>query len=702
MSPTVTSALSNNGTEFDSTRTVSGTLSSFFGHFANELRGEYARETRPRIANASQPTFNVASGIGTFGTTSFLSTTEYDYRIQFADSLTWITGKHNFKFGGEFSQLYTYQSFGFNQFGAYGYSNSSPATTAAVISNVVSANGVGGANGPCGATTCNPTGNRFDNTSAFYSRQIGNLVVHYPAKQLAGFFQDSWRALPNFTINYGVRWEAAFNPQAAADNSAAAIVRTFTFPNGRTLNPSISDNMPAQFAPRLGFAWNPKGDGKTVVRGFGGVYFAPTPQLLYAGIAGAYREPPGDVSVSLPITVPNALVVTGAGGTCPAPCNTVYKQLRYLAGVNLNTFALNAFPVLTSAQILSVGQAIATAQGAAFNKYSGADFYTLANNYHNPRAYQAGFGIEREVAHNWTVGLEGIWIKTVYLQRDSDLNIPLQVSTDAAGRPGYGLNSGTVRPLQTLAPPFNVGRIVVRDPTAKALYRGLTLRSSMNRSWGQVNVFYTLSENLTDDDNERDASGSRAIDPYLRASDYGLSDQNRRHQLVANPVFFLPWRLEVSSALRVLSGNPVSATMGSTDLNQDKFNNDRPYWAYGVPARRNSFTNRALSFVDMRVQKGIKITESKEVKLSAEMFNIYNFMNITYGSNQQVYCTSTSVVTCGIPSFQGAAVNGWSPNPNFLQLRESTPGKATLNQLLTNNNTNGTPFEAQFSVKFIF
>ena len=690
LAPTVTSALSNNGTEFDSTRTVSGTLSSFFSHFANEFRGQYARETRPRIANASQPTFNIASGVGTYGTTSFLSTTEYDYRAQFADSITWLKGKHSFKFGGEFSQLYTFQSFGFNQFGAYGFSNTSPATSLAVVSNVVSASNT------CGAATCNPSGNRFDNTSAFYNRQIGNLIVHYPAKQFAGFVQDSWRALPNFTLNYGVRWEAALNPSAVADNSAATIVRSFTFPNGRHLDPSISDNMLTQFAPRLGFAWNPKGDSKTVVRGFGGIYFAPTPQLLYAGIAGAYREPPGDVSIALPITVPNALVVTGIGGSCPAPCNTVYKQLRYLAGINLNNFALNALPVLTAAQIQSVGQAIATAQGAAFNKYSGADFYTLANDYHNPRAYQAGFGLEREIAHNWTVGLEGIWIKTVYLQRDTDLNIPLQVSTDAAGRPIYGLNSGTVRPLQTLSPPFNVGRIVVRDPTAKALYRGLTLRTTMNRKWGQMNLFYTLSENLTDDDNERDASGSRAIDPFNRASDYGYSDQNRRHQFVANPVFFLPWRMDVSSAIRLLSGNPISATMGSTDVNQDKFNNDRPYWAVGVPAIRNSFTNRANAFVDLRVQKGIKFTESKELKLSAEMFNIFNFMNITYGTNQQVFCTSTAVATCGIPG------GAWTQNPNFLQLRDQRPGLPTTGTLLTNNNTNGTPFEAQFSVKFIF
>ncbi len=152
LDPTLNSALSNNGTELDKTRTVAGNLASYFSHFANELRGQYSRETRPRLSNAETPTVAVSS-VGTYGTTSFLPTTEYDYRIQFADNITWIKSSHTFKFGGEYNHLYASQLFGFNQFGQYGIparraaGGSGVANGLALISNVISAANT------CGGTT---------------------------------------------------------------------------------------------------------------------------------------------------------------------------------------------------------------------------------------------------------------------------------------------------------------------------------------------------------------------------------------------------------------------------------------------------------------------------------------------------------------------------------------------------------------------
>jgi len=177
--------------------------------------------------------------------------------------------------------------------------------------------------------------------------------------------------------------------------------------------------------------------------------------------------------------------------------------------------------------------------------------------------------------------------------------------------------------------------------------------------------------------------------------DYGYSDQNRRHQFVAQPVIFGPWGIEVSSAIRFLTGTPFSPGAGS-DFNEDKANNDRPYYAFGVPFTRNNYTNKSLTFVDLRVQKSIKITESKQFKLSAELFNLFNLMNLTYASTQTNFCTQT-VKTCGVPQFQGAAGSlGWTPNVLFQQLRNPTTGA-----ILTSNNA-GVPFESQFTFKFIF
>jgi hypothetical protein len=248
---------------------------------------------------------------------------------------------------------------------------------------------------------------------------------------------------------------------------------------------------------------------------------------------------------------------------------------------------------------------------------------------------------------------------------------------------------------QLLARPVSaLNQIIVRDSTAKGLFRALTLRNTLKYHWGEIQAYYTLSQNLDDDYQERSASGVQYQDAYRLAPDYSFSDIDRKHMFVASPVFFLPFDIELSSGLRIASGGPVNVTAGA-DLNQDRNNNDRPYSAVGVPFKRNSYRNLGTTNVDFRMQKGIHFGETKQIKLSAELFNLFNLMNLTYSGTTVTNFCSAAVNTCGIPGFQGAAVNGWSPNPNFLHLRDSTGA------LLTNNSAPA-PFEAQFSFKFIF
>jgi len=554
------------------------------------------------------------------------------------------------------------------------------------------------------ATWLTSLGTRWDDTLALYSHQLGNLAATLIGEQFGGFAQDSWKLRPDLTLNYGLRWEGALNPTPVANNAMVPQVNGFSFPNGVSENPAKIPNQMSQFAPRVGFAWSP--GGKTVIRGFGGIYFAATPMLLYAASVNNFREPPGDLSIQLPLRVPAGVVVPG----CPAPCNTVYKQLL-IAGVDLRKFTLDKLPNPTIDQMKQIAGAILTAQGLPFNPFNGAQPIFTDNRFSNPRSYQAGGGVEREMAKGWTVGVDGTWIKTVHLQRDRDLNTPLSLCTDLAGRPLYRLTgaapAGSNCPanLQTgsqlLPRPIpTLGAVVIRQASAKSLYRAATLRTSLQRRWGQLNAYYTLSENLDDDYQERSASGVQYLDAYNLIPDYYFSDLDRKHQFVAQPVFFLPLGIELSSALRVVSGAPLDARTGS-DLNQDRTNNDRPFAAAGVAFKRNAFRNLGLTNVDLRVQKGFHLSEAKQIKVSAEMFNLFNLMNLTYSGPTVTNFCSSAVSTCGIPSFQGVGTvnNGWTPNVNFRQLRDQRP--ATLGQLLTNNSA-GAPFEAQFSVRFIF
>jgi len=659
--PTTISALSNNGTELDSTHSVVGQFTSFFSStMVNEFRGQFVREERPRPANAIQPL--VSSGVGNDGTVSFLGqNTQFDRRIQAADSLTWSRSNHTLKFGTEYNHIFISQLFGFNQTGAFNISQS--VSNAAGVDTVLDILSVGGT-----------IANRFDTTAVTFRRQIGNLMASYATDEIAFFAQDSWRIRPNLTLNYGLRWEGQYNPSPEATNTALiAKVKGFRFPSGHTADPTQIADSTKQFGPRLGFAWDPWGDGKTVVRGYTGIYFARTPLLLFAGAGNNWRATPGDVSVQLPFTVP-------AGN----PNNTVYKQLK-LIGIDLNAFPLDKLPDITADKALAVAAALGLTPDPLF----GANLILNSADYKNPKAYQGGFGIERQVSQSMSLGADFTYVNTVNLQRNRDLNLPLPVLrttvVDPAQRPFFGVRTGTPRPISSL------GSITVRESTAKSLYRALTLRAKFQKKWGQFNTFYTLSKNVGNDDNERDATGFRYENAFNLAPEYADSNIDRRHQFVANPVFFFPHGIDFSSAIRVFSGVPIDAGSGLTDPNGDLGGPDRPYLGPGVPFTRNGFRNKAFYGFDVHGSKHFDFAEGKRLVFTVDVFNVFNLQNISLAGTSTTFC-APATASCG---FLGPT------NPNFLQVRDQNVASTRLGNLLLTNNP-GPPFQMQFGARFQF
>ncbi|MCI0525083.1 MAG: TonB-dependent receptor [Acidobacteria bacterium] len=650
--PTTNRALSNNGTEGDNSHTAVAQLNSFFSsNLVNEFRAQYSREERPRLANSEQGA--VFNTIGTFGTRNFLPTTQFDWRVQVFNNLTWILGNHSVKFGAEVNHLFIDQLFAFNQFGEFNVQGSN-------VESVLEIMGLGG-----------PTANRFDTTAVSYRRNIGNGRLDFTMDQFAFFAQDAWRVRPNLTLNYGLRWEGQFNP--APDTSNTSLynqVRGFRFPSGHTVNPSLIPDNTDQFGPRVGFAWDPFNNAKTVIRGFGGIYYASSPGLLFAAPLNNFRIPPGDLSIQLPIRVP-------AGN----PNNTVYKQLK-LIGIDLNTSSLDTLPVLTPQQMQSIAGALGL---SGFDPFTGAAPITWANDFKNPKSYQWGGGVEHQLANGLTVGIDYSQVNTIYLQRNRNLNIPLptlrSTTVDPAQRPFYGLRSGVARPISTL------GSIQLRESTGRSVYQGMTVRTNLRRQWGQFSVFYTLGRSLSNDDNERDAGGIAHEDAFNLAPEFNYANLDTRHQFVANPVFFLPYEFEVSAAIRLRSGRPIDARFGN-DANEDFSFIDRPYSAPGVPFKRNSFRNRAVHIIDFRVQKGIKFGDRARLIFSTEFFNLPNLDNIELSTSSTIvnYCANPVPADCGF---------GAPTNSNFLKIKNAN------GNLLTNNNP-GNPFQVQFGARFQF
>ena len=700
--PETNRTLESNGTEGDQTHTVTGSWTAIFSpRVVNEFRGVWSKEARPRTANAEIAGFN--SSIGDTGTRSFLSTTLDDYRVQVANNLNWTLGTHSLKFGGDFNQLHAKQFFKFNQFGLFTFTTTDTAT----LLNILSVGGTG-----------SDPANRFDSSAVRYNLNIGNGQLELSGQELAFFILDTWRITPRFTLTAGFRWEGYLNPSPDVSNTALYnSVKNFPFPIGRTVDPAIIPDNLRQYMPRVGFAWDPAGKGKSVIRASAGIYYAQTPLLLYAGPLNNFRLPAGDLTVQLPISVIGACPAAPPTypGTAPATwCTTVFGQFL-LAGINLNNVTLGNLPTLTPANFAAIG----TGLGLTPDPFRGSQPLTWANNYESPRSWQWSVGTEHELARNWTVGADFVYINTVHLQRNRDLNLPVPIvpANDLSGRPCFRIVAGTApcgtsatgtpagtgivsRPISTLS------AMTLRDSTARSLYRGLTLSATRRGSRYQVQAYYTLGYNNSDDDNERSAGGFTYDNAFNLLNEYGPSVLDTRHQVAISGIWNLPAGFTVSGGGRFSSSRPFEPIVASDSNGDNSRFTDRAFQATGVTFGRNSFRDRAIYATDMRFawdaftllrKAGLQKREGMELQITADIFNIFSYDNVTYGSTNQEYGLGISPTT-------GAVVPA---NTRFQRLRVSTACLSPTN--LTGNkncydtvNNVGSPFQMQLGIRFQF
>jgi len=704
LDPTTNRSLATNGIENDKNNVIVGQLiSTFSPRLLNEVRFQWAKEERPRIANGQQ--VSVVTNIGELGTRTFLPTIQDDKRYQIVDAMTFTTGSHTIKFGGEYSTYKATQSFGFNQFGNYTFSGVS--STGDILNALSATPGAGTVahlgrfdlSCPCPVVNGNPT----TTNGARYNQQIGNLQAAFDVKELAFFGQNSWRATQRLTINFGLRYEKQFNPSAEANNTPVInAIKAASFPllGNRSIDPTQIPDSKHQWGPRLGFAYDLTGDGKTVIRAYSGVYYARTPAIVLAAPYNNFRNPAGDLSVQLgpgafssstfnqvafDAANPQYVAIVGAG----LPPNTVYRQMAIL-GINLNTLTLSTLPSLTATQLQTVAdriQAARTGPASPLGFFQNTNVIGISPDFQNPVSYQFGSGFERELWRDFIFGMDFSWVKTVHLQRNVDINLPAPSSFDIVGRPIYVRAN---RPVPTL------GTIQLRDSTANALYRAVTFRTRINKKWGQINAFYTWSKNESDDDNERDSGGVLYDDPFSRRGEYYASRLDRTHVFTTTPTFFLPFGFTVSSGIRLRSGSPLNAVIGS-DLNGDNNSgNERPYFVPGVIIPRNYLRNRSIYEIDLRGQKSFSFGETTKLIFSGEIFNVFALSNLQLGQSTSsgsptLYC-AVSNNRCGL---DGAT------NVNFLQLRDQRPG-ANFGKINLLNSPGSQPFQVQIGARLNF
>jgi len=215
-------------------------------------------------------------GINLTGQTNLGTATDYprtnplENRYQFADTLSWTTGKQSLKFGFDFLNTNDYTNLLFNRTGTYTYS------------------------------TLNNLALDFSGNTALaknwltFTQTIGNPVVQFTIRDYAGFMQDQIKVNARLTVNLGVRYDFSSLPQPGELNP--------TFVNPKYPATGRIPTFNGGFAPRVGIAYALDNQSKTVIRAGYGIFYARYPggliNTLFLG-NGIYQK-----SVSFTGSVP--------------------------------------------------------------------------------------------------------------------------------------------------------------------------------------------------------------------------------------------------------------------------------------------------------------------------------------------------------------------------------------------------------------
>jgi hypothetical protein len=196
------------------------------------------------------------------------------------DMVTVTKGKHNLSLGGEFSLDKTMFLANLNNYGEITFSTSAPTSTGVSLADFM--------------------------TGQFSSfEQDAPYVTHLSTWHVAAFAQDNYRITPRFTANLGVRWDIDTPPVDAHNRTGTFIPgqqSTVTptaflgevFPGDKGVGRGIVSTSFTHISPRVGFAWDPIGDGKTSLRGAGGIF--------YGSVSGNEWNQPGN---AMPFAVRN-------------------------------------------------------------------------------------------------------------------------------------------------------------------------------------------------------------------------------------------------------------------------------------------------------------------------------------------------------------------------------------------------------------
>ena len=571
-------------------------------------------------------------------------------RYQVRDAYTWTLGQHTLRLGGEF-QHYT----------ASGLINVFGTGTVILTSNF----GFADLNGDGQVNDLDiPIAVAIHSSAPVVPVPIPTVFNSY----FGAYAQDDWRIKPRLTLNLGLRWE--YDSNLTGNSSAHDPCPDLTSEPAKpcTWMANVIDLKKSpdkkDFSPRVGFAWDPFGNGRSVLRGGYGIYYDRI--ILEAGAEELVQND-------------RALTVTQyAGSSCISP---------FVPGPP----SLNA--CFAPGAAFAPGSPNLASAFSGPNQTGGVGILAMGPDAHHPLFQQFSLGVQQQLGNSFVLSADGLH-GFAYRQLNGHLLRTTNSASPDVSCPGDNIPCTITDPLTGIS-----DNITLIESKAKSWYDGLIFslahrQTRLGPISYQYNVSYTLSKTLDYSDDDQLTNGNaneqvnlvEGIDNPRLEKGYAVTDE--RHRITIYGEAQLPWHFSLApiytfgsgvpadtflpgtaingasgSRIPILSRNALAREVkNSNQLNQviNKWNSLPPCpGAYpclaggaiqNVPANINFFS--PFSSLDLRLQKQIVFKDGASISLIAEGFNMFNETNIR-GSNNNNYAGRNFAISPYQPAQNG-------------------------------------------------
>ena len=510
------------------------------GRAVNEARFQFqAASPITQFDPVSPSTQFVRPGLGTEGESR--SANLQNHQWQWADTLSVARGAHSLRLGGD---LLHSSSGGFGQEFGGGY----------VMGQFTMKPGV----------TAPVSALGLEDVQSF-TQSFGNASYNVREWLGSAFVQDNWRIRRSFSLDAGLRYDR----------------QSFT-----------GDS--AQWSPRLGFAWNPRADSHTAVRGGYGIYYS----QIRANLAAGY-EINGPTGIFTFSASPGQLGFPASLGPLPAfPAGAVLPPRDITVPSGARSYLSRFFDV------------------GVLPRYP--------DKLLNPRTQQWNLGIERELAPKWVLGTAYVHQFSSRIDRPLDLNAPAPFVRTTASQVRSAAAADNTRPI--LPVPDGYRRIIANLNDGISRYDAL--QTNLTRRFGHgfsLRVSHTWSHAINTvepDVPSQDPNDANLLGRAERAT----SVLDQRHRAVLSGWWKPAGGWSFGTVTTLASGRPFNVTTG-VDNNGDRSNADRPV-IDGALLGRNAGHGTPVYDVQTFAEREFRLSDRARASLRAEAFNLLNHGNI--------------------------------------------------------------------------